>query len=251
MSNEVELDDIDVNVFAAVDVKGFLKKFGKKIERHYGSLNLAREEFHTEHDSAEIAMLERIRGGQQSICTIGYVKNTDAVQKYTRLVTDRAHTVGHEIKRGDVREETIGGHKREFLRSSYNLRVVARKGDTIAWWSHGIDPRTPNRVVISSIKVHGSGKLLREVRPLTQVFPTTGRPLEDKKLHGGFREELAHAYAILRKVNASTKTSITYDIELLILSASYRASRVGRIVVPFVKIKVDPSIYVSDRSLEG
>lgn len=225
----------DVNILGNIDVTGILRDYKAQIDGYYGG---------------DPAIESPAPGVQQKIVDetfppfkIGY-RDSAALPGYARLISCKTSTVGYEIRPGD----TIQRDGKTYLTNTYNLTISAKNGDTLRWWGHTIMPNLTTQAIISSVNLPGASNepppQFTQMKPGNISFYYTSGAKDPGNLMKGLSVETENAFSITCVLDGSVGEAISYDIDILIMSA--RMIREGSLVAyPIVQVVVDPVVIVA------
>ncbi|MEE8059643.1 MAG: hypothetical protein V3T17_17705 [Pseudomonadales bacterium] len=223
-----------VNIFGNIDVTGILKDYKTQIDNFYGG------DPTTSNPSPSV--LAKIIDPNFAPLKLGYW-NINVLPSYTRLVSSKDSTLGYEIRTGD----TVTRNGKTYLTNTYNLTVMADNGDDLRWWGHSIAPNIQNQAIIANINNPGSSTAPPpQFGTLTNsniTFYNAAGAVNPANLMDGLNIATRSAFCINGKLTASSGQSISYDIDILVMSAPLTQGG-SLLTYPIVKVVVDPVIIV-------
>jgi hypothetical protein len=229
-----------INIFASIDVNGLIDQYKNDLQVYYGvdvTAKYMSEQLET--------VLLQIKNGQKALCKIGYY-DTAILPSFTRLISAKSSTIGYKVGPGDY--SWIDQSKGELrLNNIYNLMISAHSGDNIVWWGHSIKANSHIEVIISDIH-----KPRQSSRP--DEFKNFGRrniqffyassAVDPNNLLNGVQVSTEQVYCIQCDLNGASGSTVSYDIDLMLLSISF--SYQGSLIsVPIAQIVVDSTIVIS------
>lgn len=228
------------NIFASIDVKGFIEKYKTEIIKHYGI------DVTSKYISEDLEkMLISIKNGEKPLMKIGYY-DISVLPSYTRLISSKDTTIGYKLTSRDYKwlNESKGLLQ---LNNLYNLMIQAYSGDKIRWWGHSIRPNSHIQAVISDVH-----KINKSARPLEFTnferkniqFYYASEAIKPENLKNGVEVSTQKAYCIECLLDATSGQTINYDIDLMLLSIPFNYNG-SLISVPIVEIVIDPTIIVN------
>ena len=233
-----------INIFGSIDLQGVLDEFLESTIKPFYGFDPSAQILTPEHQNRLLAinMTDYNQGSPHSICRIGYwYSQMDTIPKYVRLMSGKTSTKGWEIKPG----ETVEHGGKTYLTTAYNLAIGAKKGDTIRWWGHTVDPNSSNQAIISNVVNHHSSTVPTEFTHYHRSnvsFYNAAQAMDPNNLVEGLIIATRQSFSLNCVLNSDPKT-ISYDIELLLLTAPFMHD--GNLIgVPYAKLVVDPTIIV-------
>lgn len=225
----------EINIFGNIDATGILTDFKSQIDQYYGGDPTVQ--------SPAPGVLNKIVDPAFPPLKLGYYDH-NVLPNYTRLVSSKNSTIGYEIRSGD----TTTRNGKTYLTNTYNLSVTAHNGDALRWWGHTIVPNISTQAIISSINKPGSSTAPPpQFGTLTNsniTFYNTGGAVNTSNLMEGLDIATRSAFCINGVLNGTVGQTVSYDIDIMILSAPLLRS--GTLLTfPIVTIVVDPSVYIA------
>lgn len=223
-----------VNIFGNIDVTGILKDYKTTIDNYFGGDPTT--------PTPTPSVLANIINPNFPPVKLGYYDRS-ALPSYTRLVSSKDSTVGYEIRAGDT--VVIGG--KTYLTNTYNLTISANNGDNLRWWGHSIAPNIQNQAIIANIHQPNSTAPVPQFGTLTNsniTFYNTAGAVNPGNLMYGLNVATREAFCINGQLTASSGASISYDVDILIMSAPL-TQQGSLLTYPIVKVVVDPVVIVN------
>ena len=230
------------NIFSTVDVTGLINDYGNQMKSYYDGVDVT-----SKYMSPELeAMLIKIKNGEKQLMKIGYY-DTSVLPSYTRLISSKSSTIGYKVTRQDYEwiDERSGLLR---LNNIYNLMISASNGDTIRWWGHTISPNSSIQAIISDVhRPNPQGGRPSEFAAFSRrnvQFYYANAAVNPENLLAGVEVSTQQAYCLECTLNATSGQTISYDIDLMLLSTGfiYEGSLIS---VPIATVVVDPTIVVS------
>ncbi len=229
-----------INIFASVDVKGILDRYLSDMISFYG--------FDPTGDLSD-SQLQRFqnlnlnsysKSDPHSICRLGYLDY--AVAEHTRLTSSKDSTIGWKLDNKYIKDG--------YLTTAYQLAIAAKNNDRIRWWGHTISPGSETQVILSNVDKPGSStqqpQEFTHYKRTDVSFLNPGQPVDPtgQDLAKGVEINTRNTFCVECTLNSTPKT-ISYDVELLLLSKAFmNRQSVKYMSYPIAKIVVDPTIVV-------
>ncbi|TAJ12215.1 hypothetical protein DMA11_13775 [Marinilabiliaceae bacterium JC017] len=229
------------NIFASIDVRGFINRYKNDITSYYNGIDVTSKYMNAELEE----MLIRIKNGEQSIMKIGYW-DRGILPEYTRLISSKESTIGYKVTSNDF--DWINEPEELRLNNIYNLMIAADNGDKIRWWGHSIRPNSHIQAIISDVhKINpqpGRPAEFADFERRNVQFYYANSAVNPEVLHEGVEVSTQQAYCMECTLQGNSQKEINYDIDLMLLSTSflYEGSLIS---VPIVRIVVDPTIIIN------
>jgi hypothetical protein len=228
------------NIFASIDVAGFIADFSEEVSQFYGGIDVF-----SQYMSAELEeLLIRIKNNEQQLKKIGYF-DASILPSYTRLISSKNSTIGYKVEPEDYDwiDQPQGILR---LNNIYNLMISAKNGDKIRWWGHPIRPNSHIQAIISDVHFPRRPERPPEFTDFARrniQFYYANAAVNPSNLKNGVEVATQQAYCIDCTLSSTPKT-ISYDIDLMLLSTSFNYEG-SLISVPIVEVVVDPTIVVT------
>jgi hypothetical protein len=227
-----------VDIFGSIDADGLLEKYNQNLIAKYGTdptVSNPGEELRQKITSYAKTNLLVVGGGDSP--------DLSELRKYVRFVSSKRSTLGYELRDQDI--VTEGGKK--YLAYTYNLSIGANNGDKLRWWGHTINPNSRLQTLISNITRIGQGAPPPEFTQFKKSntnFYFVSSADNPSDLTDGFNCETQNVFCITTILNSTAGKTISYNIELMVLSAAFENNEGKRLSYPIMKVVVDPTIIV-------
>ncbi len=227
-------------IFASIDVAGFIQDYQQELTSYYG-IDVTAQTV----TPALKAVLLSIKNGTKPLKKIGYY-DTSVLPSYTRLISGKYSTIGYKVTSADY--SWIDQSKGELrLNNIYNLMISADPGDKIVWWGHSIRANSYIQAIISDVhKINpqsGRPAEFTNFKRKNVQFYYASSALDPTNLLDGVSVATQQVYCMECILNGTSGTTVSYDIDLMLLSASFEDEG-SLISVPIVQIVVDPTIVI-------
>jgi|GEM_PF-1373207 len=234
-----------INIFASVDVNGFINDYKSQIISYYGGIDVTSKYMSVELEE----VLIRIKDRQLAPIKFGYSDDPthpNTLPAYTRLISSKNSTIGYKVYEEDY--EWIDKEKGELqLNNIYNLMISAVNGDKIVWWGHSIKANSHIQAIISNIDKPGSSTTppsqFKNMKRKNIQFYYASSAVDPDNLFTGIEVSTQQAYCIQCDLQGNPGTTVSYDIALMLLSTSFNYAG-SLISVPIVEIVVDPTVVI-------
>ena len=228
-----------VNIFASIDIEGILahKKYDtgltvkEQIVKEYGFDP-------TVGPITKPSDIQKLKDYATHPLRFGWT-DYKQIPDYVRLISSKESSEGYKISDQDIEKGRVT--------SIYELQISADVGDTVKWWGHSINPVTTTQCIISHIshiqKKSGSGGITVpniSSSDISFYYASRGAGTIPSQ---GIRVETSSAYTTQLVIpNDWNNKVVSYDIEILLLSAQVLTSDSGLVSFPIAKLVVDPTI---------
>jgi hypothetical protein len=229
-----------VDIFGSIDVDGIIETYKARLTQHYG-------EDPTVETPGPSLRRKIIDYAKSNLLAVGGGDSpeTPELRKYVRLVSSKRSTLGYEIKEQDITTDPATGKK--YLTYTYNLSIGANNGDKLRWWGHTINPNSKLQSVISGITIVGQSApppQFTNLKPSNTNFLYASSAENIRDLSDGLNVETNNTFCLTAILQGQVGNSVSYNIQILVLSANIENDDGKRMTYPILKIVVDPTVII-------